>query len=202
MCLVSTVRCLKAWGHLQGHTRFSSNQMQYLSLTPHPPPTPPRRIPVALSDKLENGLKRVEDLGVIVKVSAPTYWENSIATPEKQRTGALRVCVDSRDLNRAIMREHYPLPTLEDLKLLLPNAKYFSVLDATSDYWHIKLDDESSLLTSFNTPCVWTVLLHQNALRNTLSPGGIPENNGRYIWRYPSLMICWSGYRTKRGPWQ
>ena len=95
--------------------------------------------------------------------------------PEKQRAGALRVYVDSRDLNRAIMREHYPLPTLEDLNLLLPNAKYFSVLDATTDYWHIKLDGESSLLTTFNTPCVWTVLPYQNALRNTLSPGGIPE---------------------------
>ena len=113
---------------------------------------PRRRIPVALSDKLGKELKRMEDLRDIVKVSEPTDWVNSIATMEKQRTGALRVCLDPRDLNRAIMREHYPLPTLEDLTLLLSDAKYFSVLDATSGYWQIKLDEESSLLTTFNTP--------------------------------------------------
>ena len=96
--------------------------MQYQSSTP-------RRVPVALS---ENELKRMGDLGVIVKVSEPTNWVKSIATPEKQRTGTLRVCLDPRDLNRAIMSEHYPLPTLEDLTLLLSGAKYFNVLDATS----------------------------------------------------------------------
>ena len=50
---------------------------------------PPRRIPVALRDELEKELKRMEDLGVIVKVSESTDWANSIATPEKQRTGAV-----------------------------------------------------------------------------------------------------------------
>ena len=55
---------------------------------------PPRRIPVALRDELEKELKRMEDLGVIVKVSESTDWANSIATPEKQRTGAVRVCHD------------------------------------------------------------------------------------------------------------
>lgn len=101
-----------------------------------------------LSDKLEKKLKRVGDLGVIVKVSEPTDWVNSITMPEMQRTGTLRVC--PRDLNWAIMPKHYPLPTLEDLTLLLSGAKYFSVLDATSDYWQIKLDERSSLLTTFN----------------------------------------------------
>ena len=50
------------------------------------------------------------------------------------------------------MREHYLLPTLEDLTLLLSDAKYFSVLDAALGFWQIKLDDESSFLTTFNTP--------------------------------------------------
>ena len=44
----------------------------------------------------------MEDLGVIVKVSQPTDWVNSITTPEKQRTGALRLCLDPRDLKHAI----------------------------------------------------------------------------------------------------
>ena len=94
----------------------------------------------------------MESLEVIAKVTEPTNWVNSIATPEKQRTGALRVCLDPRDLNQAVKREHYPLLTLEELTLMLSDAKYSSVLDATSGYWQIKLDEESSLLTTFNTP--------------------------------------------------
>jgi len=35
---------------------------------------------------------------------------------------------------------------------MLSDAKHFSVLDATSGYWQIKLDEESSLLTTFNAP--------------------------------------------------
>ena len=113
---------------------------------------PPRKVPIALRDKLEKELERMESLEVIAKVTEPNDWVNSIATPEKQRTGALRVCLDPRDLNHVVKREHYPLPTLEELTLMLSDAKYFSVLDATSGYWQIKLDEESSLLTTFNTP--------------------------------------------------
>ena len=33
----------------------------------------------------------------------------------------------------------------------LNGAKYFSILDARSGYWNIKLDDKSADLTTFNT---------------------------------------------------
>lgn len=62
------------------------------------------------------------------------------------------MCLDLRDWNHAVKREHYPLPTLEDLAIMLRGAKYFGVLDATSGYCQKKVDEESSLLTTFNTP--------------------------------------------------
>ena len=42
------------------------------------------------------------------------------------------MCLDPRDLNHTVKREHYPLPRLEHLILMLSGAKYFSVLDAFS----------------------------------------------------------------------
>ena len=114
---------------------------------------PPQKVLIVLREKLEKEFERMESLEVIAKVTKPTDWVNSIATPEKQRTGALRVCLDPRDQNQAVKREHYPLPTQEELTLMLSGAKYFSVLDAaTSGYWQIKPDEESSLLTTFNKP--------------------------------------------------
>ena len=57
-------------------------------------------------------------------------------------------CIDFTDLNRAIMRNHYPPPTLHDLTLMLSDAKYFSVLSAIAicGYWQVKPDVESSFL--------------------------------------------------------
>lgn len=113
---------------------------------------PPRRVPLALRSRLEKELQHMEDTGIIAKVTEPSEWVNALVVVEKPRTGRLRVCLDPRDLNKAIKRPHYPLPTLEDITPKLGGAKYFSVLDARSGYWAIKLTAESSKLTTFNTP--------------------------------------------------
>ena len=62
------------------------------------------------------------------------------------------VDLDPKDLNRAVQREHYPLPTIEDVATRLHGAKVFTKLDARNGFWHVALDDESSYLTTFHTP--------------------------------------------------
>jgi len=42
--------------------------------------------------------------------------------------------------------------TVDDILPELAHSKYFSFLDAKSGYWHVPLDNESSFLTTFNTP--------------------------------------------------
>ena len=42
--------------------------------------------------------------------------------------------------------------TLDDILPKLADAKFFSILDARSGYWSIKLSEPSSYLTTFNTP--------------------------------------------------
>ena len=63
------------------------------------------------------------------------------------------VCIDPRDLNRAIVRDHVQLPTAEEIMSKMAEAKIFSTLDASAGYyWQIQVDDESSELLVFNTP--------------------------------------------------
>ena len=64
----------------------------------------------------------------------------------------IRICIEPRDLNEAIRREHFLITTIEEVVASMPQAKVFSVLDATSGYWQVKLDEESSKLCTFNTP--------------------------------------------------
>ena len=111
---------------------------------------PPRKIPVALRDKVRDELTRMESLGVIVKQDEPTPWVNSMVVVNKG--SKIRICIDPKDLNNAIMREHYPLRTIDEVIANMPNAKYFSKLDAVTGFWQIRLEEASSKLCTFNTP--------------------------------------------------
>jgi len=42
------------------------------------------------------------------------------------------ICIDPRDLNEAIRREHFPMTTIEEVVANMPQAEVISVLDATS----------------------------------------------------------------------
>ena len=44
------------------------------------------------------------------------------------------------------------MQTIESVLTRLAEARIFSTLDAVSGFWQIPLDQESSLLTCFNTP--------------------------------------------------
>ena len=60
--------------------------------------------------------------------------------------------IDPRDLNRAIKRPKYQMPTVDEVLPKLSRAKVFTVLDAKDGFHKVKLDNESSFLTTFWTP--------------------------------------------------
>ena len=111
----------------------------------------PRRVPHALKDRLKGELDKMVEQNVIERVTEPTDWVSSLVVVEKPN-GKLRVCLDPRNLNKEIKRPHYTMPTLEDAVSKMAGAKFFSKLDARSGYWQIRLEEDSSLLTTFNTP--------------------------------------------------
>ncbi|XP_046367221.1 uncharacterized protein K02A2.6-like [Haliotis rufescens] len=76
----------------------------------------PRRVAFAIKDKVKVQQDRIEDLGVIAKVKKSTALVNSLIV-EKPKTGQLRICLDPKDLNQAIMRPHYRMPTFEDRRM-------------------------------------------------------------------------------------
>ncbi len=55
-------------------------------------------------------------------------------------------------MNPAIKRPLYPMPTLEENLHKLVNAKSFSMVDALVGFSQVKLDEESSYLTTMHTP--------------------------------------------------
>ncbi|KAE8281739.1 hypothetical protein D5F01_LYC20739 [Larimichthys crocea] len=96
-------------------------------------------------------LSRMEQQGVISKVDEPTAWCAPMVAVLKS-SGRVRICSDLTELNKSVMREKHPLPSVEHTLGQLAGAKVFSKLDAKSGFWQIPLSKDSSLLTTFISP--------------------------------------------------
>jgi len=119
---------------------------------------PPWRIAEAPRKPLKEHLTELEEQGVIEKVVEATDWVSAIVV-NKKTNGKIRLCLDPKPLNKTLKRWHHPIPTIEDVLPDLANAKVFTKLDCKNGYWQVKLDEDSSTVTTFNTPfgrCKWT----------------------------------------------
>ena len=76
--------------------------------------------------------------------------EQFVATMKK--SGDVRNCIDPKSLSEALRRERYQLPALEEILPELSKARVFSKVDLSSAFWHLSVDEDSSLLTAFITP--------------------------------------------------
>lgn len=66
-------------------------------------------------------------------------------------SGAKRLCVDYRQLNKITIKEKYPMPMIEDLIDRLQGCKFYTSLDLKSGYHQIPIKDEDVHKTAFIT---------------------------------------------------
>ena len=111
-----------------------------------------RQIPIAMKDRVKQELDSMESQGVISKITDPTDWCSNMVCAKKKDKDQIRLCIDPKDLNKALKRPHHPLKTVNSILSRIPDAKVFSVLDAKSSFWQIPLEKESRKLTCFATP--------------------------------------------------
>ncbi|KAK0131436.1 hypothetical protein N1851_033838 [Merluccius polli] len=112
----------------------------------------PRRVPLPLMGKVKQELERMEKLGVISRVEAPTEWCCGMVVAPKKNKDEVRICVDMTPLNQSVCREKFILPSVEHTLGMLTGARYFSKLDANMGFWQIPLSKESAPYTTFITP--------------------------------------------------
>ncbi|XP_049279570.1 uncharacterized protein K02A2.6-like [Anopheles funestus] len=116
---------------------------------------PPRklaylRIPMAMEDKVNKKLQEMLDADIIEPVAGPAEWISPMVVVPKG-TDDIRLCINMRYPNKAIQREHYPLPLIDTLLNKMKGAKVFSKLDITSAYYHVELHPDSREITTFMT---------------------------------------------------
>lgn len=112
---------------------------------------PFRRVPFSLRAPILKELSALEELDCIEPVSGPSKWVSPMVPVPKGENG-VRICVDMRLANAAIMDEKHPLPTIEDLLPQLRDAVMFSKVDLKMAYHQIELHPNSREITTFSTP--------------------------------------------------
>ena len=132
-------------GELEGELHFELDPMV------SPVKLPCHKWPSQVREKVKAELERLQELGVITPVDTPTNWISSLVVTMKPN-GNLRLCIDPKPLNKALKRNDYPMRTIDDVLEELKGARFFTRLDARNGFWHVKLDEESSYLTTFETP--------------------------------------------------
>ena len=77
----------------------------------------------------------MEDQDIIEKVTGPTLWLSPIViVPKPKNPSEIRICVDMRKPNEAILRERHPTPTIDEVIAKLNGATVFSKLDMNQGY--------------------------------------------------------------------
>jgi hypothetical protein len=89
-------------------------------------------------DKAEgarNEVKRLLSAGVIREVTYPKWLANTVMV--KKPNGKWRMCIDFKDLNKACLKDEFPLPRIDSLINAPSTSELMSLLDCYSGYHQI-----------------------------------------------------------------
>ena len=96
--------------------------------------------------ELKLQLKYLTDKGFIQQSISP--WVSPVLFVKK-KDGTLKMCIDYQELNKATIKNKYPLPKIDDLFYQLQGSSLFSKIDLHSGYHRVRDGDIPN--TTFRT---------------------------------------------------
>lgn len=109
-----------------------------------------RPVPLALRERVERELRRLEGEGTIFRVDHSDYGTPIV--PVIKENGDIRICGDYKvTVNPKLKRDYYPLPRIEELFATLSGGIQFSKIDLTHAYQQTMLSPESQPCTAITT---------------------------------------------------
>ncbi|GJZ71645.1 putative reverse transcriptase domain-containing protein [Tanacetum coccineum] len=98
--------------------------------------------------ELSNQLKELQGKGFIRPSYSP--WGAHVLFVKK-KDGAMRMCIDYKELNKLTIKNRYPLLEIDDLFDQLQGACCFSKIDLHSGYHQLRVREEDISKTAFRT---------------------------------------------------
>ncbi|XP_055613617.1 uncharacterized protein K02A2.6-like [Uranotaenia lowii] len=124
----------------------------YIHMDPEAVPVfqPMRRIPLPLEEAVAKKIDELLKRDIIEVKKGPTSWVSPLVVVGKAN-GEPRLCVDLRRVNEAVLREHHPMPVVEDYIARLGRGSVWSKLDIREAFLQIELAEDSRDVTTFMT---------------------------------------------------
>lgn len=109
-----------------------------------------RRPPIAWESKIEEKLRSLLEMDIIEPAPGPSPWVSPVV-PVMKDSGEIRLCIDMRRANQAVLRESHPLPLIDELLGSVSGAVRFSKLDIKDAYHQVEISERSRPITTFIT---------------------------------------------------
>ncbi len=109
-----------------GHHTYTDNKINLVW-------QPQRRMNPALKDIVKEELQKLLNAGFIYPIS-DSKWVSPLVVVPKKVTGKWRICGDFWELNKATLKDYFPLPFTDQVLDTLSGKQYFSFLDGYSGY--------------------------------------------------------------------
>ena len=147
--------------------------------TVHPQQHSRRKVPIESKEAIEKEIDYMLEEGIVIEQIEPTPWVSSATFPKKAN-GDTRVCLDPKDLNKAIIRENHKPMTVEEIAHKLAGATVYTKADALKAFLQVHLTYEASLLTTFN--------YHRGRLRFLRMPFGAKMSQDVFQLRMDAIL--------------
>jgi hypothetical protein len=107
----------------------------------------PQRQSVERQDFIRQEVRKLLDGGFIEEVHHPVWLANPVIIPKAN--GKLRMCIDYTSLNKACLKDPYPLPRIDQIVDSTSGCDLLSFLDAYSIFHQIQMAREDRKHTAF-----------------------------------------------------
>ena len=109
-----------------------------------------RRINPKLLPLIEKEIKKMYDARIIVPLCFSKWVSNLV--PTRKKTGEIQLCIDFQNLNKASLKDNYPLPKMDHLLQRVVGSSRISSLDGFSGYNQVLVHPNDQEKTAFTTP--------------------------------------------------
>ena len=145
-------------------------------------------------NNIKKEVQKLVSIEFIHEVYYPGWLTNVVMV--KKANGKWRMCVDFTDLNKACLKDSYPLPRIDQLVNSIAGHQLLSFIDAFSRYNQIKMDEDDQEKTFFITSqglfCYKVISFSQSLVNHMFHP---------QIWRnvevYMDNMLVKSANKTQ-----
>ena len=110
----------------------------------HPPP-------ITYQERLSKHMQELRESDKIEDPKENCPWISKVVITEKKQPGQIRMNIDMREANNAIIRTQNHIETIEEIRHKLRGAKRFSEIDLSHGYHQIPLSEESRHISTFQT---------------------------------------------------